>query len=524
MAPFDFNSKSHFLASSDGTTLQVYEFNHPKDHPSSIQKTDLKEVAQICADLESVAAGISTSLVYNGLAFSNDRAKIKGEEALAMLAQHLAHLRLMVSPEGCCFQDVTELEMYAHYEIYYLRLNDLFPWSHYGVNKDVATIGWPNRSELKHHMPRTEEKLMSSSRRNSSRYVRVWREDYEDLKQKVRDQEDEIEDLKDDRAELKDTRQRNKDLRQELREKKSDIVYLEDKVEKLKKELKEAKKRKQKDDDTGGMTKADEEQHKKRRTTEEKCKKKHEEQQESILRIQKEKDEEEAKCKKKYEEQQGSIQRIQKEKDDEEAKCKKKHAEQQESIQRLQKEKDEEEAKAKRLEAELKIAKEKIGQRPKYSWENLRDTKFLPDTPEGKAKHMLTRRKLPSNTFSYAKQIPSNNYPYYYNSQQDYQPFWNKVYIVDEDSNAEWPLPPETFVLYSTQNENSGFDVDNWYMCKTTQDDGRLTMIAYYDDGQWGPNATPNPYNTTVRWYHKLTTVHLSQIGSRRAFHWRVYN
>ncbi|CAN1815743.1 hypothetical protein LINPERHAP1_LOCUS27554, partial [Linum perenne] len=120
--------------------------------------------------------------------------------------------------------------MYADLEVYYIRLYDRFCWSRYGIEITVAaTTGW-TRSELKHHMPgggRGDMKLMSSRRISS--YVRVWRDDYEELKRRMKDLEDEIEDMKDDRAELRDAKQRINELRQDLRDKRSEMRSLKDK-------------------------------------------------------------------------------------------------------------------------------------------------------------------------------------------------------------------------------------------------------------------------------------------------------
>ncbi|CAN1191134.1 hypothetical protein LINPERPRIM_LOCUS39744 [Linum perenne] len=142
MAPFKFKSQNHFVSSSDGTTLQVYELTEPPSHPSSIQKTHLKEVANI----------------QDGLSFPEGGGKIKGQEALTRLAQHLAQLRLLVNPSGYSLQDVTQLHMYTDFQIDYLRLNDLFSWSHHGIKTTTlkSPEGWSSRSEMNHHAPEGE--------------------------------------------------------------------------------------------------------------------------------------------------------------------------------------------------------------------------------------------------------------------------------------------------------------------------------------------------------------------------------
>ncbi|CAL1408955.1 unnamed protein product [Linum trigynum] len=143
MAPFDFKSDKHFVASSDGTTLQVYELTKPTLilHPSSIRKAHWKVVANINTNLdededenndyddmaeEEEEEEERTSSLYDDLLFFDGHGKIEGRAALTKLAQHLSGLHLMVSPQGYCFQDAKELGEYADYGTHYLRLNDLF--------------------------------------------------------------------------------------------------------------------------------------------------------------------------------------------------------------------------------------------------------------------------------------------------------------------------------------------------------------------------------------------------------------
>ncbi|CAN1343259.1 hypothetical protein LINPERPRIM_LOCUS39731 [Linum perenne] len=125
---FEFKSKNHFVSSSDGTTLQVYD-------------SHLREVANI----------------QDGLSFPAGGGEIKGPEALTKLAKHLAQLRLLVNPSGHSLQDVTQLHMYTDFQIHYLRLNDLFSWSHHGIRRTVATTyrDW-SRSEMHHQAPEGE--------------------------------------------------------------------------------------------------------------------------------------------------------------------------------------------------------------------------------------------------------------------------------------------------------------------------------------------------------------------------------
>ncbi|CAN0860980.1 hypothetical protein LINGRAHAP2_LOCUS8086 [Linum grandiflorum] len=167
MAPFNFKSESHFVTSSDGNALQVYELNQPAGcHPSSIDKTHFTQVARIPGD-------------GTGLSFPNGAGKIKGKE-LTRLAHHLAHLRLLVNPTGHCLQDVTQLRMYTDFNIYYLRLNDLFTWSHYGMKSTRPAAGW-SRSELDHRAPESGEAL------ELTRYVMIRTDAYEAKEEEIRE-------------------------------------------------------------------------------------------------------------------------------------------------------------------------------------------------------------------------------------------------------------------------------------------------------------------------------------------------
>ncbi|CAN0864308.1 hypothetical protein LINGRAHAP2_LOCUS8915 [Linum grandiflorum] len=135
MAPFDFKLENHFVGSSDGTSLQVYELTKSPSHFSSIQKADWKKVATIGPNNQDDDDD-------GGLLFFDGHGRIEEPEALAMLAGHLNQFRLLASPEGYCFQQASDFGM-----INYVRLNDLFSWSSYGV--ELVTMHKWNRLELK---------------------------------------------------------------------------------------------------------------------------------------------------------------------------------------------------------------------------------------------------------------------------------------------------------------------------------------------------------------------------------------
>ncbi|CAN1264676.1 hypothetical protein LINPERPRIM_LOCUS12018, partial [Linum perenne] len=217
MAPFNFNSETHFITSIDGTTLQVNELTYPTIHTSSIRNTHWNRVATI--NPSAVDQG------YDGLQFVNGR--IEGREALTMLAQHLARSHMFVNPEGYCFHDVTEHEMFGDCEIQYLQLNDLFCWSLHGI-KSVDSM--PARGGQRN--------------RSLSRYVMVRRNKYEELQRKVKSQYEEMDSMRDDAEELGEARDEIKKLRKMLLEKNCEIRSLVEKhgdeVEKLKEEKDEA--------------------------------------------------------------------------------------------------------------------------------------------------------------------------------------------------------------------------------------------------------------------------------------------
>ncbi|CAN1343276.1 hypothetical protein LINPERPRIM_LOCUS39743 [Linum perenne] len=242
MGPFKFKSQTHFVASSDGTTLQVYELTESAiTHPSSIQpKTHLKEVANIHPH-----PNIRTIMTHTGLLFPNGQGRIEGREALATLAQHLSQLRLLVNPNGYCLQDVIQLRMYTEFNIHYLRLNDLFQWSQYGAETSRwAQFDW-KRTEFNHHRgggpssrPMSRYKVMSKVEHDKwERDMRESKEKMEKQRRKMEKKGSEFERrLKEKDDEMESTKHDLKRVseKQDLLEKK------ESELERLKKEKEEA--------------------------------------------------------------------------------------------------------------------------------------------------------------------------------------------------------------------------------------------------------------------------------------------
>ncbi|CAI0554596.1 unnamed protein product [Linum tenue] len=226
MAPFDFKSDKHFIASPDGTTLKVYELINPTIHPSSIRKIHWREVATITANDDDEVAEES----YDGLLFFDGHGKIEGREALTKLAQYLTRLRLMVSPEGYCFQDVTGLGEHNDFGIQYLRLNDLFNWPRHGVDAARSSV-W-HRLELRYVMP----KYKKSPKQTTG--VGVSKEKYEELKTMLRVKNEELAKVREEMdEELQNLRDEQAEELQKLKEETEEAS--ETKYEEIKKAMKE---------------------------------------------------------------------------------------------------------------------------------------------------------------------------------------------------------------------------------------------------------------------------------------------
>ncbi|CAN1750862.1 hypothetical protein LINPERHAP1_LOCUS4176 [Linum perenne] len=334
MAPFIFKSDNHFVASSDGTTLQVYELTKPLIHPSSIRNTHWNEVAKINIGLRhDTNEGIS----YNGLLFFDGHGRIEGRATLTTLAHHLMLLRLRVSPEGYCFQDVTDLGNYADFGIHYLFLNDLFCWPRHGV--ELVTITNWHRWDLEYHYRPRNEKTSKSLTGNV-----VSKEKYLELKKLLEDEHEELEKLKEEMNEANETK--NEELQNLKREK--DEVF-QKVLSKKDEEIKMLKRTK------------DEELRKLRNEQEEKLQKILKEKEDGLQILKNEKDEEEKKKEEKakrveeLEKINGDMEVANKERDYAIKKLKK---ENQEEAQNILKEKSDNEEKTKRVEELERMNKE----------------------------------------------------------------------------------------------------------------------------------------------------------------------
>ncbi|CAI0554039.1 unnamed protein product [Linum tenue] len=276
MVLFDFKSDKHFVASSDKTTLKVYELTNPTTvNPSSIGKNHWKEVATITArdqdqsndngDDPSAEEEEEEEESYDGLMFFDGHGRIEGREALTKLAQHLTRLQLRVSPQGFCFQDVTGLGEHKEFGFHYLRLNDLFNWPYHGVRMPgIAT--W-RRLVLEYSVPKGEKK------RSSTAGGGVSKKKYEELKKMVEERDEkilklreemeeqmeeqdwEMERLKRERGkhatELRELKKRTgkemRQLREEMEERDSEIEKLKEESEKHEQELRDLEKKNDKE-------------------------------------------------------------------------------------------------------------------------------------------------------------------------------------------------------------------------------------------------------------------------------------
>ncbi|CAN0903798.1 hypothetical protein LINGRAHAP2_LOCUS22749 [Linum grandiflorum] len=229
MAPFDFKSSNHFVASSDGTTLQVHELtaNHMV-HPFSIRKAHWKQVANInmtSLEDDDDPDEETEQISYDGLLFFDGHGRTEGSKALTVLAKHPKGLRLLVNPEGYCFEESMEFADYADFGIHYVRLNDLFSWPHHRVN--LATTSVWSRSELKYQVPKPKKKL-------------------EELKRQLKEKDEELEkadEVKDGELEKlrKEKDEEMRVLKKKKDEEKEKVRKAEEALEKLKVEMKNAK-------------------------------------------------------------------------------------------------------------------------------------------------------------------------------------------------------------------------------------------------------------------------------------------
>ncbi|CAN1180145.1 Laminin-like protein epi-1 [Linum perenne] len=519
MAPFNFKSYNHFITSSNGTTLQVYELTKPMVHPFSIRKTDWKEVANINISLEDdddVDDDEAERMSYDGLLFFDGHGGIEGSKALTMLAQHLKRLRLLVNPEGYCFQESGELADYADFGIHYLRLNDLFSWPHHGVELAMITV-W-SRLEMKYHV--------STSKRTKNDGVNLQKK-LEELKKLLKERDEELEKL-------------NEELEEAKEAKNEEMEQLRNKLKRKDEELRMLRKKKDKDHEANvkrieelvklkdEMEDANEELQKMKDANEElqKIIKMHETNGNvdinAVTRI----EELEKQRKEEMQKANEELQKLRKEKDEE---LQKMIRDKDDQLQKLVKKKDDKLGKKKDDEKKDEIARvmKEVEQCSKSScsWTMSPSVRYLPMDSEGTRVHLTRRRPVPPETFIYGEDphdFVSCNMP----RIEACLNVFNSAQFVDEQ-NTGWPIPSSFKVLIGKNNR--GFDKHNWWFAKANHPEGGLTMLAYYDGNyskfSSGPDRTiqlPFLKDATLAPFKPFFLLKVHSFGVKLVFMYRV--
>ncbi|CAN0861216.1 hypothetical protein LINGRAHAP2_LOCUS8140 [Linum grandiflorum] len=521
MPLFPFKSNAHFVTSSDGTILQVYELTKPTNQLPFVKKADWKQVTTI------TASQASDEKSYNGLAFFDGHGKIEGEKALTTLAQHLKQLHLLVNPKGYCFQDVSDLGMYSDFGIHYLRLNDLFSWPCHKI--DLTTSNVWGRLELKYNSP---SKRQGPSPKSSKPSVGggVSKEKYAKLEMLVKEKDEELEKLKEEmeEANVVNEKEQQKEL-EKLKDQMEDLIVAKDEeLEKVKKDKDEEIRKilKKKEVELRALkSKKDDEEEKSRRIEE--LEKTIEEMEvanmardEELLKLKKGKNEE---LQKALREKNHELRVLEKKKEDE---------------------KNNAEAKAKKAEGELQEVKDKLSfsvdeveqvnkeleQCRKLSWAILPSTSFLPQSADAKEKYLTRRQRIAPEKLVCNALL---SFPYVTNSPKlvDNMYNWssNRVRLVDEESSSStWPAPPNLDIRIGRGVLD--FDRNNWWYVKTTHPEGGLTMLVYYDGNQSqltlaSPSCiVPLPYAKGVEFItytYRLSLFDLTPLGFRLGFTYR---
>ncbi|CAN1180139.1 hypothetical protein LINPERPRIM_LOCUS12541 [Linum perenne] len=583
MAPFNFKSYNHFITSSNGTTLQVYELTKPMVHPFSIRKTDWKEVANINISLEDdddVDDDEAERMSYDGLLFFDGHGGIEGSKALTMLAQHLKRLRLLVNPEGYCFQESGELADYADFGIHYLRLNDLFSWPHHGVELAMITV-W-SRLEMKYHV--------STSKRTKNDGVNLQKK-LEELKKLLKERDEELEKLNEELEEAKEAKNEEMEqLRNKLKRKDEELRMLRKKKDKdheanvkrieelvkLKDEMEDAKEakdeemeqlrnklkmkdeelrmlRKKKDKDHEANVKRIEELMKLKdemkdaneelqkiikmhetngnvdinavtrieeleKQRKEEMQKKDDEKKDEIARVKKEMEELEKERDEEIQKANEEMRKLRKEKDEE---LQKMIRDKDDQLQKLGKKKDDE----KKDEIARVMKEVEQCSKSSCSWTMSPSVRYLPMDSEGTRVHLTRRRPVPPETFIYGEDphdFVSCNMP----RIEACLNVFNSAQFVDEQ-NTGWPIPSSFKVLIGKNNR--GFDKHNWWFAKANHPEGGLTMLAYYDGNyskfSSGPDRTiqlPFLKDATLAPFKPFFLLKVHSFGVKLVFMYRV--
>nr|AER92600.1 hypothetical protein [Linum usitatissimum] len=514
MAPFDFKSTNHFVASSDGTTLQIYNLMaKAMVHPFSIRKAHWEEVANInmiTLEDDDDDDEETQQISYDGLLFFDGHGRIEGTKAVTVLAQHLKRLRLLVNPEGYCFQESVEL---ADFGIHYLRLNDLFSWPHHGVN--LATTSVWGRSELKYQV--TKPKPTTTADHHHEHGANHLQNKLEELKRLLKEKEDELEKADEVKDEELENLRKEKDeemrvLRKKKDEEKVKARKAEEALEKLKEEIEDSKE--SKDEEMEQLRKQLKRKDEEMRILKRKKDKDQEANSKRIDELEKLKEEmedanEELRRSLKLHEQNGKV----------DIKSTRRIAE-------LEKQKNEElERITREKNDEIARIKKDLEQCSKVSWAISPSVRYLPKGAEGERVHLTRRRRVPPETFVYTEQsydFVSSNMP----RIEACLNVFNTAQFVDEDSTG-WPNPTSFNVLIGSSNR--GFDRNNWWFAKTDHPEGGLTMLAYYDGSfsqfSSGPDRTirlPFHKDASLAPYKPFFLLNVHSFGVKLAFMYRV--
>ncbi|CAL1376616.1 unnamed protein product [Linum trigynum] len=160
MAPFEFNSTTHFVASSESTTIDVYELTPSTTSPSSaVRTTDWKIVVTVAATSHQQQEN-----QYDALKLFEE--EITGRD-LSNLAEYLSQSHFYVNPLGNCFIDVSAGDgefVDPAFGVQFLRLNDTFNWSQYdAVNPPPpSTVGnlWDTHHGFPHRSGEKSEAIV----------------------------------------------------------------------------------------------------------------------------------------------------------------------------------------------------------------------------------------------------------------------------------------------------------------------------------------------------------------------------
>ncbi|CAN1813412.1 hypothetical protein LINPERHAP1_LOCUS26863 [Linum perenne] len=506
MPLFAFKSNNHFVASSDGIVLHIYELTKSSVHLSSIQKVDWKKVATIDTDLRDDDDDDDIDPM-------DGHGRIEGREALTMLAKHLRQLHLLVNPEGYCFQEVSEFGVYSDFGIHYVRLNDLFSWPRHKV--DLATTNVWSRLELKYSLPKHKNTSQPPTVGGG-----VSKEKYAELEKSVKEKDDELEKLKEEmdgateagKKELQKMKKENEEQQKKAQKKDKELQMLKKKkveeeeakaqrieqLEKLNEDLEEANK--VKDDELQKLAKSnniDEELQKLAKSNNiEKLQRQLKRKDDELQMLKKKKCDEEAAKAQRIEELENvneELEEANRMKDEEMQKLLKEKSQELEVLEKKKEmEKNDEAAKTRKVERELKEARDKLSsivaqmkkeleECQKKSWAILPSTKFLPQNLDEKEKYLAMRQPVPPGTFSFRSQLSScyvnNSHKLMDKMRVDHD---YTIRLVDEESSPpEWPPLPMVTVQIGSENED--FDQNNWWYLKTTHPDGGLTMLVFYD-------------------------------------------